>query len=306
MKIEKNLPLVSIAMATYNGEKFLKEQIDSLLNQSYKNIEIVIVDDCSKDNTVNIVKEYQQQIANIKLLVNEKNVGVSKTFEKAIENSNGEFIALCDQDDIWMLEKIETLMSAVGKEDAYYSNSLLVDEAGNSMNIEFKSIMKMQSYYSGAPFLLSNCVPGHTILVKTSFVKTLLPIPANTLFDLWIGFAAAATNGIKFIDKILVHYRQHSSNAVGTRKSANKKKKRTLQEEFEFKKNELKLLATCPIKDEETKYINATMIRHFHRNWSFARSAFFFKYFSKILASKNKPTYRKFFYCIKMFFKPNF
>ena len=293
-------------MATYNGEKYLKEQIDSLLNQSYKNIEIIIVDDCSKDNTVNIIKEYQHQFNNIKLFVNEQNVGVSKTFEKAIVESTGEYIALCDQDDIWMLDKIEILVNAFGKEDAVYSNSLLVDEAGNSMNIEFKSIMKMQSYYSGAPFLLSNCVPGHTIMVRTNFVKTLLPIPARTLFDLWIGFAAAATNGIKFIDKVLVHYRQHNNNAVGTRISTNKKKKRTAQEEFEFKKNELKVLATCPIKDEETKQINAAMIKHFNRRWSFARSAFFFKNFNKILASKNKPTYRKIFYCIKMFFKPNF
>jgi glycosyltransferase involved in cell wall biosynthesis len=301
-----NLPLVSIALATYNGEKYLSQQLDSLINQTHTNIEIVVVDDCSKDRTVEILKHYQNKFSNIKLLVNEKNLGVNKTFEKAIENCIGEYISLCDQDDIWMLNKIETLVNEVGKEDAYYSNSLLVDEFGNSTGIDFKSIMVMQSYYTGIPFLLSNCVPGHTILVKTNFVKSLLPIPANTFFDLWIGFAAAATNGIKFIDKILVHYRQHSTNVVGTKKSTNKKKKKTANEEFEFKKNELKLLATCPIQNEQTKAINALMIHHFHKRWSFARSAFFFKNFNTILASKNKPYFRKKLYCIKMFFKPNF
>jgi glycosyltransferase involved in cell wall biosynthesis len=306
MMNKNNLPLVSIALATYNGEKYLTEQLDSLINQTHANIEIVVVDDCSKDSTVAIIKQYQNKFSYIKLLINEVNVGVSKTFEKAIENCTGTYIALCDQDDIWMLDKIEILVNEVGEEDAYYSNSLLVDEAGNSTGVEFKSIMVMQSYYTGSPFLLSNCVPGHTILVKTKFVKTLLPIPANTLFDLWIGFAAAATNGIKFIDKVLVHYRQHSNNTIGTKKSTNKKKKRTVQEEFEFKKNELKILATCPIKNEETKRVNALMIQHFHKGWSFARSAFFFKNFNTILASKNKPYFRKKLYCIKMFFKPNF
>lgn len=299
-------PLVSIIVATYNGEKYLKEQIDSLLNQTYKNIELIVIDDCSKDTTVAMIQTYQAHYSNISLLINEHNLGVNKTFEKGIVSANGEYVAFCDQDDIWMLDKIATLVNAFDKEDAVYCNSLLVDENGNSLNIEFKSIMKMQSYYSGAPFLLSNCVPGHTMIVKTEFAKSVVPIPANTLFDLWISFAAAATNGIKFVDKVLVHYRQHNNNVIGTRQSTNKKKKRTDKEEFEFKKAELKRLATIPIKNEETKQIHALMLKHFHKGWSFERSAFFFKNSKIILSSKNKSNYRKFLYCIKMFFKPNY
>jgi glycosyltransferase involved in cell wall biosynthesis len=304
--IDDNLQLVSIALATYNGEKYLKEQIDSLLNQSYKNIEIIIVDDCSKDNTINIINAYQQHFANIKLFINQQNLGVSKTFEKAILNSFGNYIALCDQDDIWELNKIEILVNSIEKFDAVYSNSLLVDAQGNSLNKTFTTIMNMKTYRSGTPFLLSNSVPGHTILMRADFTKKIMPFPTKILFDLWIGFCAASNNGIKFVDKTLVNYRQHETNTIGTRDSKNKKKKAPASVQFEEKLNELKTLASAPIKDEKTKQILAEMISHFHRRWSLKRSLFFFKHFDDILISKKKPIYRKKLFCIKMFFKPNF
>lgn len=299
-------PLVSVAMATYNGAKYLSEQLDSIIHQTYSNIEIVIVDDCSKDDTISIIKSYQEKYPFIHLFRNEQNSGVTKTFEKAISHCKGEYVALSDQDDIWLLHKITTLVNAIGNHDAVYSNSLLVDENGNSLNRPFTTIMNMKSYYNGGPFLLSNSVPGHTILVKNQFVQQLLPIPANVLFDLWIGFSAASNNGIKFVDEVLVHYRQHTTNAVGTRISKNKKKKESAQKQFEAKKLELETLAKAPIKDAKTKAILNEMIAVFHRRWSFKRSAFFFRHFDDLLVSKQKPLYRKKLFCLKMFFKPNF
>lgn len=301
-----NLPLVSIAMASYNGERFIKEQLDSILNQTYPNIELVIVDDCSKDETITIIKKYQSNFSNIKLFQNEINSGVTKTFEKAIQESKGDFIAISDQDDIWELNKIEILMNEIGNYDAVYSNSLLVDANGNSLNKSFTTIMNMKTYTCGAPFLLSNSVPGHTILMKKAFVKKILPFPKDMLFDLWIGFCAAGNNGIKFVDKTLVKYRQHESNTIGTRDSKNKKQKDKVQIQFEKKLFELKTLATAPIQDAKTLDILNQMITHFHRRWSFARMCFFFKYYDEILISKKKATFRKKFFCIKMFFKPNF
>jgi glycosyltransferase involved in cell wall biosynthesis len=294
----QNKPLVSIALATYNGEKYIQEQLNSLFNQTYKHIEIVVVDDCSKDATVSIIKHYQQQYSNISLLVNEHNSGVTKTFENAIRNCNGEFTALCDQDDYWLPQKIETLVQAIGNHDGVYSNSLLVDAHLQSLGKSFNSIMHMQSYYTGSPFLHSNSVPGHTMLLKKEFIEKVLPIPANVLFDLWLGYCAAANNGLLYVDEVLVHYRQHSSNAIGTKDSANKKLKRTTKEEFEFKRKELATLATAPITNKHTQQI--------HRGWSLNRCLFFFKNLNEILASKQKPYYRKVLYCIKMFFKPNY
>jgi glycosyltransferase involved in cell wall biosynthesis len=304
--MDSNRALVSIAMATYNGAKYINEQLDSIVHQSYQNIEIIIVDDCSTDNTINIIRNYKEKFSNITLLQNAVNSGVTKTFEKAIVASTGFFIAICDQDDIWELNKIEILVNEIGEHDAVYSNSLLVDKNGESLNKSFTSIMNMKTYYGGTPFLLSNSVPGHTILMKKAFVQDILPFPLKMLFDLWIGFCAAANNGIKFVDKTLVRYRQHDTNTIGTRDSANKKKKESIQTQFQFKLNELKTLATASIKDVHTKEILNEMIEHFHMKWSFKRSAFFFKNYDSILVSKKKPTFRKKLFCIKMFFKPNF
>lgn len=306
MKTNIENALVSIVMATYNGENFLNEQVASLINQTYQSIEIIIVDDCSTDNTKTIIKQLISKHGNIKFVENEKNVGVTKTFENGIMQTSGEFIAFCDQDDIWMPNKIELLVKNIGKEDAIYHNSLLVDAHGKSLNSEFTGIMKMKSYYSGSSFLLSNSVPGHTMMVRKKFVMDILPIPHNILFDLWIGFAAAANNGIKYVDKILVHYRQHNNNVIGTNKSSNKKRKRSKNEEFEFKKYELLQLSTIPIKNQTTKKILSEMLEHFHNGWSIKRSIFFFKNYNEILASKSKSTLRKKLYCVKMFFKPNY
>ena len=85
--------LISIAMCTYNGERFLNEQISSILEQTYRNFELVIVDDNSKDNTINIIKEYQSKDNRIKLFQNNKNIGFLKNFEKAISLCRGDFIA---------------------------------------------------------------------------------------------------------------------------------------------------------------------------------------------------------------------
>jgi glycosyltransferase involved in cell wall biosynthesis len=304
--MEMNEPLVSIAMATYNGAKYLHEQIDSIISQTYKNIEIVIVDDGSSDGTPDIVRDYESKFPFIHLHVNEKNAGVTNSFAKAISLCNGNYIALSDQDDYWLPHKIETLLRNIGDHDAIFSNSLLVNEKRESLGRSFTSLMNMKSYYNGAPFLLSNSVPGHTILVKTDFVKSLLPFPSHVYFDLWIGFNAASNNGIKFIDEVLVHYRQHESNAVGTSMSKNARVKRSVQQQFNAKKFELETLATAPIKDERTKKILEEMIRLFHRRWSFSRSAFFFRNYSDLLLSKQKPGWRKKLFCVKMFFKPNF
>src|SRR5690606_18169426 len=104
-----------IALCTYNGGKYLIEQLDSLVKQDYPNIEIIIVDDCSKDTTLSILNSYSLHYPNIKIHVNENNLGYKKNFEKAIQLCNGEYIALSDQDDIWKLDKISKLINSIEK-----------------------------------------------------------------------------------------------------------------------------------------------------------------------------------------------
>ncbi|HEX6913976.1 MAG TPA: glycosyltransferase family 2 protein [Chitinophagaceae bacterium] len=304
--MEAAQPLVSVAMATYNGERYLREQLDSILQQTWQNMELVIVDDGSSDGTVDIIREYQAAWSFIHLHRNETNLGVTKTFEKAISLCTGEYIALSDQDDLWMPAKIETLVAHIGDHDAVYSNTVLVNSEGKLLGKTFKDLMNLKSYYHGAPFLLSNTVAGHTMMLKRSFAQSILPFPPELFFDLWIAFNAASGNGLKYVDEGLVHYRQHGGNVVGTRHSSNKRTRKSRQQQYEEKLQELKELAKAPVKDQQTQAILNEMIRLFKRRWSLRRSAFFFRHFNEILVSKKKPQYRKLLYCAKMFFKPNF
>jgi glycosyltransferase involved in cell wall biosynthesis len=299
-------PLVSVAMATYNGEKYITTQLESIINQTYSNIEIIITDDASTDSTAQIIKTLQEKYNYIKLFVNAVNLGITKTFEQSIKNCSGDYIAMSDQDDIWELNKIEILLSHIENEDAVYSNSLLVDKNGQSLNKDFKSLMKLQSYYDGAPFLMGNCIPGHTIMMKAAFTKIILPLPGEVMFDRWISFCAAGNNGIKYVDMPLVNYRQHESNAIGTTKSKNKRPRKTKKETFNIKLKELKRMNEAPITNTLTKQLLKEMLQLFTHKLSFKRSLFFFKNIDTVLVIKNKPRYRKILYCLKMFFKANY
>lgn len=304
--MEHTTPLVSVAMATYNGEKYIAEQLESIINQSYKNIELVITDDASADGTVAVIQDFQHRYDFITLFINPVNSGVTNTFEHSFRNCTGDFIAIADQDDIWDLQKIEILINAIGKEDAVFSNSELVDKAGQSLGQLFSSLMQLQSYYSGAPFLMGNCIPGHTIIMRSSFTRSILPLPKTIMFDRWISFCAAANNGIKYVDQPLVKYRQHDSNTIGTGKSKNRGARKTKTERFNAKLAELKMLETGPITNEATRQTLHKMVKLFTRNLSIPRSIFFFKNIDALLVVKNKPRYRKFMYCLKMFFKANY
>lgn len=210
--------LISIAMATYNGEKFLKPQLDSILNQSYKNIELIICDDCSVDNTKEIIKEYANRDVRIKYFFNETNLGFIKNFQKAISLSNGDYIALSDQDDIWELNKLERLLKNIGKNDFICSNSLLINEKGDSQNIT----MKDSCNYHWIPnskdilfkrILFTNIVQGSTMLAKSDFLKTCAPVPPEIEYhDYWFALNACAKNGFAYLDECTIKYRQHTKN----------------------------------------------------------------------------------------------
>ncbi len=298
-------PLISIAMATYNGHLFLEAQLESIISQTYRNIEIVITDDGSSDDTVSILQRYRDAFPFFTIFINSNNRGVTKTFENSIKNCKGEYIALSDQDDIWAQNKIETLYNNIGTADAIYANSLLVNEKANSMGIKFSQLMNLKSYYSGAPFLMGNCVPGHAMLLSSKFAFSVLPFPDNMLFDRWLSFCAASNNGIKYVDEVLVKYRQHANNAIGTGKIKNKKSSKK-SDLFVQKLAELKMLQAAPISNIETKNILNEMIKYFHKGWRVKRSRFFFKHFDTILVIKKKSKSRKLLYCFKMFFKPNY
>ena len=203
-------PLVSIALCTYNGSKYLPVQLDSILNQTYQNTEIVIVDDRSTDSTYELLTSYQSKFPNIiRLYRNEWNLGFVKNFEKAISLCQGSLIALSDQDDIWNPDKIAIQVENIKDNILIYHDSLMVNEEGVSLK---KSISDLKNMYSGGsplPFLFNNCVSGHSILMKQELVIDILPFPTEIFYDWWIAFKATQAGTISYLDETLVHYRQH-------------------------------------------------------------------------------------------------
>lgn len=217
--------LVSVAMTTYNGEKFLQEQLESILNQTYKNIELVICDDCSTDNTIEIIKKYSNKDFRIKYFINDQNLGYSKNFQKVISLCNGEYIALSDQDDIWNLDKIELCLKHIKSFDLICSNSLLVNEN----NISLKKTMKDCVGYKYIPnnqedifkFLChKNFVQGSTILAKSSFLKS-ITVPDNFFHDYCFAFNAIKNSGITYLNKCTIRYRQHKNQVTSRSQKRN-------------------------------------------------------------------------------------
>lgn len=251
MKSEKkDNQLVSIAMCTYNGEKYLSQQLESILNQTYRNLEIIIVDDGSTDRTIEIMSEYQQKDERIKIFQNAHNLGFVQNFAKAISLCTGDYIALSDQDDIWKLEKIEKFVKEIGENLLIYSDAILIDN--NNNKAERNLIEPYANLISGKcnkAFLFSNCVSGNTMMFKRELLEYILPIPDVSFHDIWIAFIASTVGTIVFTEEAMIYYRRHNEQ-VTTRKTKSSKKKIILNR-FKIKKIEKITASKKIIKDLE-------------------------------------------------------
>jgi glycosyltransferase involved in cell wall biosynthesis len=250
-------PLVSIPVVVYNSESFLKKQLDSLINQTYKNIEIIVCDDCSTDNSLAIIKEYEL-FPNFTCHRNEKNLGVIKNGEKALSLCNGEYIAGCDHDDIWVENKIEILVNNIGNHTLIYSNSEMIDENDNLLKENWN--LKKISGKCYKLLILQNFVPGHTLMFKKDILKDILPLPQIYLHpDWWFAFVASSIGEIKHLDQTLLYYRQHSTQITRTKKikfiepiSKFIYKINQYKKQIDSRVDSLKALASCKINDEAT------------------------------------------------------
>lgn len=212
-------PLVSIAMATYNGEKFLRKQLDSLLSQIYKNIEVVVSDDCSTDETIAILNEYKDKFK-MRLYFNKSNLGFLKNFETAVSLCKGDYIVLADQDDIWMPEKVSTLLDEIGDYSLIYSDASLINEHDDILpgSLIKNSGIKPVTGKAFTYFVCNSCVTGCTSMFKKELVPVILPIPENeTSHDWWFSVVASRQGGVKYLNRELIQYRQHDYNVIGAK-----------------------------------------------------------------------------------------
>lgn len=246
--------MISIALATYNGELFLKDQLDSLINQTIKDFEIVICDDNSTDTTYKILLEYSNKFSFVKVFQNARNLGFKKNFEKLIGLCSGDYIAFCDQDDIWTQNHLEVLLRTIGNNYFVGANSELIDQHGRKSNISLMDTKKQTYIPSAEEYKITECYTnlfqGACSMGRAEFLKKCLPIPENVRFhDWWIALVASMSNKIIFSNESILLYRQHDNNITNNirfnilRKSIsyliNKNNKKKLREQWIQNKNML-------------------------------------------------------------------
>lgn len=233
MKQEK---MIDILLATYNGEKYLKEQIDSILNQTYKNINLIISDDASKDGTREILKEYEEKDKRIKVFYQENNLGYVKNFEFLLKQVQSNVFMLSDQDDFWMPQKVEKTYEALKNNDAdlAFGDLEVVDQNLNTIYPSFNDFMKLsrkiKKYINSYKLnYLYCCVTGCTVMLKKKWISKIIPIPKDSkhlIHDHWIGIIVGVNNGKSvYIPEKYIKYRQHGDNQIGTEKISHKFKK---------------------------------------------------------------------------------
>jgi glycosyltransferase, family 2 len=221
-------PKIEILLATYNGEKYVGEQIDSIINQTYNNWELLIRDDNSKDRTLEILKEYEKKDKRIKVIEDKKgNLGFVKNFEELLNNSKEDWVMFSDQDDYWLENKIEKYVAILNtssedilkKPMLIHSNSFICDDNLEIIKDEFIN-SKIANKYSEDDFYFAYFVQGSTVLINRAIIDLALPFSKNvTVHDRYFHLLAEFLGKRIFINESLIKYRQHSNNKIGAKSS---------------------------------------------------------------------------------------
>lgn len=202
--------MISVCIATYNGEKYIKSQLDSILIQLDTDDEIIISDDSSTDKTIQIIKSFNDK--RIKLHENQKFRSPIFNFENALSYATGEYIFLSDQDDIWVPNKVKIMKEFLTDFDLVLSDTDIIDSNGNILN---KSFYQMNGSKNGlVKNIVKNSYLGCTIAFNQRILQKALPFPKDiAMHDWWIGLIGELYGKTYFIDEKLIHYRRHGENA---------------------------------------------------------------------------------------------
>ncbi len=212
---------ICIVLATYNGERFLKEMLQSLVGQSRPADKVIAIDDASQDTSVEILESFKGKLP-LEIFRQEQNGGHRKAFATGLEQARqyaqpGDLIALADQDDVWKKDKLEKLESLIGESALVFGDAEVIDKDGKIIRSSWrKEALIQKSIPLKAQIAGINNVTGCLSLFKAELLDKILPIPKDvTVHDRWVAMIAERNGGIKAIDDAVVQYRLHESNAVG-------------------------------------------------------------------------------------------
>lgn len=201
--------MISVCVATYNGSKFIQEQLRSILHQLSENDEVIVSDDGSTDDTVELIESMRD--TRIKWAGKTGGLGVIKNFERALRSANGDVIFLSDQDDIWLEGKVDKSIDALDNALMVITDCIVVNENREVLDDSFFLLRK-----SGPGFvknILKNTYLGCCMAFKRELLDVALPIPTNAgMHDIWLGNMAAALGKVVFIADRCLLYRRHGDN----------------------------------------------------------------------------------------------
>lgn len=199
---------ISVVMCTYNGVAFLEQQLDSILNQTATVSELIIQDDCSTDGTWELIQRYAGRLPFIRATRNSRNVGFNENFRQAMMQAKEPYVAIADQDDIWYPQKLERQLQAIGTHDicfsAYHRDAVFSEHCRQ----------KVCPQFNAERLLFSNCIPGHSMLVRREFLHQPAHWNPHVCYDWWFLMCAVFENGIVRVDEPLNWHRPHAASAI--------------------------------------------------------------------------------------------
>ena len=197
----------TVVLASFQGERFIGEQLDSIIPQLSSDDEIIISDDASTDGTLAVVARHNDK--RIRVLRNNVRIGYIGNFQRAISQSRGDSIYFSDQDDIWLPNKVITLDSALKHKSCVSSDAVVVDENLRQIYPSYFQWRRTRSYSAWSIFL-KPAIIGATLACTRQYLDTLLPFPLGVPHDFWITFNAAWDDSLEIVHTPLILYRRHS------------------------------------------------------------------------------------------------
>lgn len=313
---------ISVALCTYNGEKYIYDQVISIISQSKKVDEIVICDDGSIDKTLEIIQRIKlQNDFNINIHVNDKQLGVTKNFEKCIKLCSGNFIFFSDQDDIWEANKVERFMDFFDSKNAhvFFSNANLISskmEYANKKLINNDTIKKIKISDSAFKMILKeNYVTGATMAINKEIIKISEQIPEEWIHDEWLATLSFFIGNTLYIDDCLIQYRIHENNQLGLFSGSyndrfkrfmfvindSKNYRKTQLDKYTRLKTSLEKINDDMINNERFIYFNDFFI-FLEDQYKYVNSNFFIK-ISILYKNISRKKYKKFTSGFNSFFK---
>ena len=205
--------MISVCIATYNGERYLREQVDSILVQLGTADELIVSDDGSTDSTLSILESYGD--SRIRIFANTNRKGVIGNFENALKQAKGEYIFLSDQDDVWLPGKVEKCVEALQQADLALHDATIIDADGNLIAPSFFALRNTRKGFWAN--LKKNGFIGCCMAFRREMLEKTLPFPPQiAIHDMWIGLLASRKGKVNLVDEPLILYRRHEENASST------------------------------------------------------------------------------------------